>query len=181
MTDERLETAELPRLGKKEKTVTEFEVKRERAFVIGDEDFELHEIDEPYRTVAPGDLCEIYGKEFSGEATYRICFELDEIPDGGMEIDLGRVGYSCDLTLNGRELGTLCFAPYRMTVGSDALVKGENTLLVRVANTAANQYVVASFIDELPANVVGPYHKIAKQFEGESLPSGLFSPVTLRY
>ncbi|MBO4979886.1 MAG: hypothetical protein J6D16_05710 [Clostridia bacterium] len=181
VTDERLETAERPRLGKKEKTVTEFEVKRERAFVIGDEDFELHEIDEPYRTVAPGDLCEIYGKEFSGEATYRICFELDEIPDGGMEIDLGRVGYSCDLTLNGNSLGTLCFAPYRLTVGSDPLVKGENTLLVRVANTAANQYVAATFIDELPANFVGPYHKIAKQFEGESLPSGLFSPVTLRY
>jgi hypothetical protein len=88
---------------------------------------------------------------------------------------------SCDVTLNDKVIDTLCFAPYRCFVGRDALAEGENVLLVRVANTAANQYVAATFIDELPANVVGSYHAIAKQFEGESLPSGLFSPVILRY
>ncbi len=181
VTDEVLKTSARPILGDKEVKITAFEVKRERSFVIGDEDFESHEIDEPYRPCTCGDFCQNFGSDFSGEVLYRIKFSLDRIPENGIEIDLGKVGYSCDVTLNGNAIDTLCFAPFRCIAMRDTLVEGENTLLVRVANTAANQYVAATFIDELSANVVGPYHAIAKQFESESLPSGLFSPVILRY
>ncbi len=181
VTDDVLDAKSRTAVGETSVAITEFEVKRVRSFVIGKADFESHEIDEPYRAVTPGDLCEVFGADFSGEALYRIRFCLDRVPQNGVEIDLGCVGYSCDVTLNGHSIDTLCFAPYRCHVENTALVEGENELLVRVANTAANQYVAATFIDELPANVVGPYHAIAKQFERESLPSGLLSPVILRY
>lgn len=160
-------------------SIGEFEIKRESAFVIGDETFEKHEICEEYRPAVPGDWCELYGEAFSGTVLYRLKFTLDRIPDSIL-IDLGKVGYSCDVTLNGEALGTCCFAPFTCTAERSQLQK-ENTLLVRVTNTPANQYTAAKWLDEIPYHIIGPYHNIAKKFERDTLKSGLMSPVTIRY
>ena len=160
-------------------TVSDFEIRRESAFVIGDCKFEKHEIDEEFRPTKPGDWCGLYGESFSGTVLYRVRFSLAEIPDA-VEIDLGRVGYSCDLTLNGKALDRICFAPFKCTAGRELLEK-ENELIVRVCNTPANQYTAQTWIDEIPANIIGPYHAIAKQFEHDTLESGLMSPIVIRY
>ncbi|MBR4186685.1 MAG: hypothetical protein IKQ87_13020, partial [Clostridia bacterium] len=164
---------------KGEITVSDFEVRRESAFIIGDERFEKHEIDEEFRPTKPGDWCGLYGESFSGTVLYRVRFSLDEIPDA-VEIDLGRVGYSCDLTLNGKHLDRICFVPFKCTAEGELLEK-ENELIVRVCNTPANQYTAQTWIDEIPTNIIGPYHSIAKQFEHDTLESGLMSPVVIRF
>lgn len=179
VTDGEYEAKAHHRFTRGEITVAELEIRRESSFVIGDEAFEKYEIDEGYTPTAPGDWCELYGTSFSGTVLYRVKFALDEIPDA-IEIDLGKVGYSCDLTLNGKPLGSMCFAPFTC-VAEKALLKRENELTVRVCNTPANQYTAAKWLDEIPRHIIGPYHEIAKQFENETLVSGLMSPVVIRY
>lgn len=179
VTDEVYDAKAHHRFTAGEITVSEFEIRRESSFVIGDEDFEKHEIDEEYVPAKPCDWCERYGESFSGTVLYRVKFSLDEIPKA-IEIDLGKVGYSCDLTLNGKPLDTICFAPFTCVAEREFLEK-ENELIVRVCNTPANQYAVAKWLDEIPRHIIGPYHEIAKQFEHETLASGLMSPIIIRY
>ena len=152
-------------------------MKRSFEFKIGDFTLEKHDFDEEFTAGKLGDWCKIYGDDFSGEVIYKAEFDLDKIPES-IEIDLGCVKYSCDVTLNDVPLTTMCFAPFVCTVEKEIL-KQHNTLLIRVANTPANQYVAATFFDEIPQNIIGPYHKIAKQFEGESLESGLLSNIKI--
>ena len=61
------------------------------------------------------------------------------------------------------------------------MLKNENEIIVRVCNTPANQYTVQKWLDEVPKNIMGPYHDIAKQFEHDTLASGLMTPIVIRY
>ncbi|MBR4975907.1 MAG: hypothetical protein IKY61_02550, partial [Thermoguttaceae bacterium] len=76
-------------------------------------------------------------------------------------LDLGGVGASCRVCLNGREVGELSAAPWRLDV-ADAIQAGENRLEVVVFNTLANFYA------DLPSLYKG------------SAASGLFGPVEIR-
>ena len=66
-----------------------------------------------------------------------------------------------------------------MTAG--ALRRGRNRLQIRVTNTLANAVTPNEVRDrwyrELP--FVSPYEYLSRWFEQESLPSGLYGPVTL--
>ena len=179
VTDEKYEAKARRTFTKGEITVNDYEIRRESEFIIGDFTFEKHEIDEEYKVAKPGDWCELYGESFSGTVLYRMKFNLDEIPEA-IEIDLGKIGYSCDITLNDNPLGTVCFAPYKLTAECEML-KNENEIIVRVCNTPANQYTTTKWLDEIPKNIIGPYHDIAKQFEHDTLASGLLTPVIIRY
>ena len=55
----------------------------------------------------------------------------------------------------------------------------ENTLILRVSNTAANAFVHTDFHKWFPENTIGPYDEIERGYEKESLSSGLFGPVWL--
>jgi hypothetical protein len=70
--------------------------------------------------------------------------------------------------------------PFRFPVSS-VLRAGENDLTVVVSNSMANQFVRAHVLDKWPENVIGPYHRIAKRFEEETVArgSGLYGPVCL--
>lgn len=100
---------------------------------------------------------------YSGGAKYGKSFvwEKDEAASERVWLDLGGVGASCRVSLNGRDVGELSAAPWRLDV-SDALQAGENRLEVVVFNTLANFYA------DLPSRYKG------------SAPSGLFGPVELR-
>jgi hypothetical protein len=95
-----------------------------------------------------------YGKSFVWE-------KGEESANERVWLDLGGVGASCRVSLNGREVGDLSTAPWRLDV-SDALQPGENRLEVVVFNTLANFYA------DLPSLYKG------------SASSGLFGPVELR-
>ncbi|WP_347244114.1 glycosyl hydrolase [Thermogutta sp.] len=78
-------------------------------------------------------------KYFSGVATYRKTFQVSEIsPDQRVLIDLGEVRFVADLMVNGRWMGYLWTPPYEVDI-THAVHRGENELVVRVANVWSNR------------------------------------------
>lgn len=105
---------------------------------------------------APGDWTTRRDLElFSGTLVYETEVALPGPPDG-IELDLGVVGDSAVVVVNGARMGSALWAPYRITRGREAWRAGQNLLQVQVTNTSANSY------------------------EGAMRPSGLMGPVCLR-
>lgn len=114
-------------------------------------------------------------KNFSGTAYYSTTFSAAP----GREryyLNLGPVMVMAKVKLNGKDLGTLWTAPWKVDV-TDALKKGENKLEVEVVNTWVNGLIGDS---KLPANErkywsnVNPYTPASKY-----QPAGLTGPVKL--
>jgi hypothetical protein len=81
------------------------------------------------------------GRSFSGTATYTTTFNFDGAEHGQrVELDLGKVDMIAVVKLNGKEVGTLWYPPYRINI-ADYIVKGENTLTVEVTSTWYNRLV----------------------------------------
>jgi hypothetical protein len=128
-------------------------------------------------------------KNFSGTARYTVSFEK---PAGNAQswfLDLGRVAESASVRLNGRDLGTLIKAPYRLNLPS-TLLKNRNTLEVDVSNLMANRiahldrgnigwkkFYNTNFPSKLPENK-GP-DGLFSAARWNPFPSGLIGPVTL--
>ena len=70
---------------------------------------------------------------FSGLMRYTFTLRLEEVPVGAV-LDLGRVGQTAKMIVNGTEAGIRITAPYACPV-SHLLKKGGNTITVEVANT----------------------------------------------
>ncbi len=77
-------------------------------------------------------------QRFAGTARYTIEFDRPPANAGDWVLDLGKVCETARLTLNGRRVGTLWNAPFRVRVGQ-FLQPGENRLEVEVTNLAANR------------------------------------------
>jgi len=90
-------------------------------------------------------------KYYSGKAVYRTTFELDEgSDDAPLALELGSVedvGIA-RVTLNGKDLGVLWLAPFRVDI-SGAAKPGENMLEVMVVNSWHNRVMGD---DALPEN-----------------------------
>jgi len=70
--------------------------------------------------------------DFTGNMRYTATVMLDA--DKHKVLDLGVVGQTAEVYLNGTHVGTRIFAPYRFDI-SDAIQNGENLLEITVANT----------------------------------------------
>jgi hypothetical protein len=80
-------------------------------------------------------------KYYSGTAIYTTTFTADPSPaDSVCMLDLGSVEVMAEVTLNGKNLGTLWKAPYRVDV-SKAIQPGTNELVVKVVNLWANRQI----------------------------------------
>ncbi len=77
------------------------------------------------------------GERFAGTAIYKLVFDLPKKGPVKWEIDLGNVAQSARVRLNGRELGTLLLAPYRLPL--EGLNLQGNVLEVEVSSTSANR------------------------------------------
>jgi hypothetical protein len=149
-----------------------------RRISVGKDDF----VEETLRGGAKrgklGDWAALVGSEYSGDIVYTIDFQA---PRGARYLDLGKVGYCAEVKLNGKALGTRLFEPYWFALG-EALQKGTNHLEVRVTNTLANAILAKGVWErwkkELPYE--WPYEVMERDYEKESIPSGLFGPVTIR-
>lgn len=69
---------------------------------------------------------------FSGNIRYTTSVMLD--PSVHNVLDLGTVGQTAEVRVNGKQVGTRIFAPYRFDISS-AVKEGENTIEIIVANT----------------------------------------------
>ncbi len=124
--------------------------------------------EERFRTVREeSELFSITGKDgwprFSGRMRYRTRLPLEEIAK--MELDLGRVGGTAKLTVNGQDLGMRISTPYRWDI-SEAVMKGENLIEVEVANALVNRIRerFSEYMQIAPSGLLGPVrlHTIRK-------------------
>ena len=81
-------------------------------------------------------------KYYSGIAVYQTRFDSNPTDlDSEMLLDLGRVEDMARVTLNGKPLGTVWSAPYKMAVPAGLLKKANNLLKIEVVNTWHNRLV----------------------------------------
>jgi len=80
-------------------------------------------------------------KYYSGAATYKTSFVMDKLPKNKeFYLNLGKLSVMAKVKLNGKELGGVWIAPYRLNI-SDALIEGKNTLEIEVVNLWRNQLI----------------------------------------
>ena len=116
-------------------------------------------------------------KYFSGEATYSRSFTLPRGAKAGQPLwlDLGQVGDLAEVTVNGKPVGAVWHAPYRIDVGK-AVKSGSNTIEVKVANLWVNRLVG----DAQPgAKAITWTAMPTYRADAPLRPSGLIGPVTL--
>ena len=117
-------------------------------------------------------------KYYSGTAVYSKTFSLNEIPEGSeLYIDLGEVNVMAQVKLNGKDLGGMWMAPFRVnTMG--LLKAGENTLEVAVVNVWRNRLIRDK---QLPEGQRYTSTLVGDETADEPLqPSGLIGPVTIQ-
>jgi hypothetical protein len=121
-------------------------------------------------------------KHFSGKAIYRQTFTVPATQTSDLRnqtyLDLGEVRDLATVRLNGRELGTLWLAPWRVDI-TGVIRAGENTLEIEVVNVWNNRLVGDA---ALPAGqrqtfLLAP---TVKQ-NAPLLPAGLLGPVTVQH
>ena len=115
-------------------------------------------------------------KYYSGAAQYRNQFELSDLPDSDIYIDLGTVMVMAKVKVNGKEMGGTWTAPFRVNI-TDALKKGINTVEVEVVNNWQNRIIGDMRLPEKERKVwmtVNPWSA-----ESPLQPSGLLGPVKI--
>ncbi|MDD4513988.1 glycosyl hydrolase [Massilibacteroides sp.] len=81
------------------------------------------------------------GKAFSGTVTYSTTFDLKTVkPEMKFVLDLGDVSMIASVSVNGTHLRTLWASPYKLDL-TDAIKKGQNTLMIEVTSTWFNRLV----------------------------------------
>ena len=120
---------------------------------------------------------------FCGTARYTHSFEAPNMQADNWMLDLGKVCNSARVSLNGKYIDTLWFAPFKINIGP-YLTKGTNTIQIDITNLAANR------IRDLDINKVNwkYFYNINvvninyKPFDASDWPifdSGLIGPVKL--
>lgn len=80
-------------------------------------------------------------KHYSGTAVYTTSFTMNELPQQqDVFLNLGKVSVMAKVKLNGKYLGGVWVAPYRLNI-RDAIKAGENTLEIEVVNLWRNQLI----------------------------------------
>ena len=75
-------------------------------------------------------------------------------------------------------MGVKIFSPFIFELSG---LKKENELLIRVSNTMANAYADAKYEEWIPDFEPDYMKKLELEFEKESLRSGLFGPVLIKW
>jgi len=142
---------------------------------------------------------------FSGTATYKKQFTLtnDVLKKGNsLELDLGSVAVIAEVIVNGKNLGVLWTAPFRINLG-DAVHTGTNDLEIRITNLWPNRLIGDAQLPDditwtpyvpqvwpkwlLDSSVKRDSKRITfttwKHWDANSAlqPSGLLGPVVLRF
>lgn len=117
-------------------------------------------------------------RHFSGTATYRKVFDAPPATHNqSLFLDLGTVKETARVRLNGKELGVVWCAPWRVEI-TDALKPGENRLEIEVVNLWPNRLIGDA---RLPAEAQRTRTNIRTFKKTSPLrPSGLLGPVTIQ-
>jgi hypothetical protein len=129
---------------------------------------------------------------YSGIATYRKSFDLPRESGGTIHLDLGTVHDMARVRLNGKDLGVLWCAPWRVDI-SAAVNAGNNQLEIEVANRWPNRLLGDQQTPDKDARTVkwdsgllggkeyktGRYTFATTGGPNKLLPSGLLGPVSV--
>ena len=156
------------------KTLTDgWTARRLASHEAGRDDFVVRAVDEPPTPAALGDWRAKFGEAFCGKVAYRVEFDSDSERDA--QIDLGRVCWCAGAKLNGADLGSRFFGPFRWEV---RLAKGRNVLEVTVANLLStllgDRATRARIAADYPP---GWYEERQAPGDLQNRESGLFGPV----
>ena len=118
-------------------------------------------------------------KYFSGTGTYTKTIQASADwfkPGAKLWIDLGDVKNLAEVTVNGKSLGIVWHAPYRVDV-TGALKPGANEITIKVTNAWVNRLIG----DQQPDATTKYTFADVKPYKADSplLPSGLLGPVKL--
>lgn len=177
VTDEDIECEALPTLPEKSIELSGFTFRKTNSFIIGEKDFESHDITEEPKPISLGCWADAVGIEFSGSGIYETSFKKHKSP---AVLDLGDVRYTCEVFINGKSLGVKIMPPYRYELPED-LILDENKLEIRVTNTPGNQYQFTKSFDKWGKWQLTPYHERQLLFDRDTLDSGLFGPVRMYF
>ena len=91
---------------------------------------------------------------FSGNMRYTASIHLD--PEKHKILDLGTVGQTAEVYLNGKHIGTRIFAPYIFDM-SDNVKSGENTIEIIVSNTCVQEQrdIYSRYMLIKPSGLIG--------------------------
>ena len=144
---------------------------------LGEDDFEIVKMDAAAVPTFLGDWRRLFGEHFSGKALYTCRFDCAKAEK--LTLDLGKVGWTCSVRLNGRELPAKFFGPFCWEIETR---EGENVLEVTVANMLAN--AVSDPVKRAKAAAKYPphpnYNPKQSAWDRENHESGLMGPVRLR-
>ena len=92
---------------------------------------------------------------FSGNIRYTASIKLDKKKE--MLLDLGEVGSTAEVSLNGKNLGVRVYPPYRFNI-SDAVIDGDNSLEITVTNTCvfAERDNFSRYLPIRASGIMGP-------------------------
>ena len=135
------------------------------------------------------ELADSAAKKFSGTASYRTNLKKPQGKASSWLLNLGTVGESAAVILNGKALDTLIGPVYQLLI-PDALFKPENTLEIKVINGMANRiadmdkrgvewkkFYNVNFPSRLPQNRGA--NGIFDASKWQPKPAGLMGPVTI--
>jgi hypothetical protein len=114
---------------------------------------------------------------FSGTATYRSHFSVQNVPATGLTLSLTQLHEIASVKVNGKPAGTIWALPYRLSLPAQLLNPGDNELELEITNLWPNR-----IIGDLQPGVEHPVtHTNIRKYTATSplLPSGLIGPVTL--
>ncbi len=124
-----------------------------------------------------------HADNFSGTASYKLIFNLDNINKDKYILNLGKVNNSARIIVNGNYAGNIWSEPFVIEIG-EYLIAGKNELEVQVTNLAANRirYMDINKINWkyfYDINVVNIDYKPFDASNWAVQDSGLDGPVTL--
>ncbi len=103
---------------------------------------------------------------FSGKMQYTFSLMLDRLPDR-IALDLGRVGQTARLTVNGKDCGIRIAPPYRFEL-TGILQSGDNCIEIEVANTLVQKQRdgFSRFLQLTPSGLLGPLMLLQASMKG---------------
>jgi len=116
-------------------------------------------------------------KYYSGMATYRKTFDVPKVPSERVYLELGTVHVMARVRLNGKNLGVVWCAPWRVDV-SKALEAGKNELEIEVVNLWPNR-MIGDAGKPVAQRIARPVIPNPYKANHKLLPSGLLGPVRL--
>ena len=143
---------------------------------LGEDDFVISKRYDAAVPTTLGDWRTLFGEHFSGKVLYTCRFNTEKAEK--MTLDLGKVGWTCSVKINGRELPGKFFGPFVWEIET---LSGENVLEVTVANMLANAVSDpvkrAKVAEKYPPHPTYDSRQRAWDFENHE--SGLMGPVRL--